>query len=97
MLRPCVYMLASRRHGTLYVGVTGDLVRRVWMHRQAGSGFSVRHRTDRLVWYRPEPDMPAAIKQEKRLKRWHRAWKIALIEATNPAWRDLYPELVDAP
>jgi putative endonuclease len=90
VLRPCVYLLASHRHGTLYVGVTGDLVRRVWMHRQARSRFSARYRTDRLVWYRSEPDMLAAIRQEKRLKRWRRAWKIALIEAANPARRDLY-------
>ena len=97
MIRPCVYILASRRHGTLYVGVTGDLIRRVWVHREHAGGFCARHRVDRLVWYQPQPDMLTAIGHEKRLKRWRRAWKIALIEAGNPEWRDLYPELTGAP
>lgn len=91
--RPCVYILASRRHGTLYVGVTGDLVRRVWVHREHPSGFCAHYRVDRLVWHEPQTDMIAAIAFEKRLKRWRRAWKIALIEKQNPDWRDLYPEL----
>jgi putative endonuclease len=91
MRRPCVYILASKRHGTPYVGVTGDLVRRMWMHRRHPSAFCARHRVDRLVWYEPQPDMNTAIRQEKRLKRWRRAWKIALIEAGNRQWRDLDP------
>ena len=93
--RPCVYILASRRHGTLYVGVTGDLLKRVWKHREHPAGFCARYRGDRLVWYEPQPDMIAAITVEKRLKRWRRAWKIALIERINPDWRDLHPEPAD--
>jgi len=94
MLRPCVYILASRKHGTLYVGVTGDLIRRVSVHKEHPAGFCREYRVDRLVWYEPQTDMIAAIRHEKRLKRWRRAWKIALIEAANPKWRDLYAELV---
>ena len=90
-------MLASRRYGVLYVGVTADLIRRVWIHRERPSGFCARHRVNRLVWYQPQSDMVAAIGHEKRLKRWHRAWKIELIEAGNPEWRDLYPALTDQP
>ncbi|GHD55495.1 endonuclease [Thalassobaculum fulvum] len=93
-LRPCVYILASKRNGTLYVGVTGDLLRRVWVHREQPSGFCARYRVDRLVWFEPHLDMAAAILRETRLKGWRRAWKIALIEQANPDWRDLYPDLV---
>jgi putative endonuclease len=92
-LRPCVYILASKRNGTLYVGVTADLRRRVWVHREQPSGFCARYRVDQLVWFEPHPDMPAAILRETRLKGWRRAWKIALIEQANPQWRDLYPDL----
>ncbi len=89
-----VYILASRPHGTLYVGVTNDLLRRVWEHRNAEvPGFTKRYRVHRLVWFEAHDSIEAAIRREKRLKRYRRAWKIALIEAMNPGWRDLYPTL----
>lgn len=88
-----VYLLASRRNGTLYCGVTNDLSRRVSEHR-AGSaeGFTRRHDVTRLVWFEAHGDIKEAILREKRIKRWNRAWKIALIEAGNPEWRDLAVE-----
>ena len=94
-IRPCVYILASRRRGTLYVGVTRDLLRRMWLHRQQRSGFCARYAVTQLVWFGPFADMTAEIEHEKRLKRWRRACKIALIEQSNPDWRDLYPGLAD--
>ena len=93
LLRPCVYILASKRDGTLYVGVTADLIRRVWVHREHPSGFCARYRVSRLVWYEPLPDMHAAIRREKRLNDWPRRYKVALIEAVNPEWGDLFPGL----
>ena len=88
-----VYMLASRRHGTLYVGVTNDLYRRVLEHRDGeGSKFTERYRVHELVWYEPFPDIEVAIAREKAIKRWCRSWKIALIEETNPQWDDLFRE-----
>ena len=92
---PCVYILASKRNGTLYIGVTSDLVRRVWEHRSGlADGFSQRHRTHLLVWFERHETMESAIARERRLKRWRRAWKLRLIEAANPAWRDLYPDIL---
>ena len=89
-----VYMLASRRHGTLYIGVTNDLVRRVHEHRShAVPGFTRRYRVERLVWFEAHDEIKAAIRREKTLKRWLRAWKVALIEQANPTWRDLYGEI----
>ena len=89
-----VYILASERNGTLYVGVTGDLVRRVWEHRQkAVPGFAATHGVVRLVWYEAHASVEQAILREKRIKRWRRQWKLELIEAANPTWRDLYDEL----
>jgi putative endonuclease len=89
--RPCVYIRASKRNGTLYVGVTGDLMRRVWEHRNAVvDGFTRRYRVHKLVYIERHETMEAAIEREKRLKRRHRAWKFALIERENPEWRDLY-------
>jgi putative endonuclease len=89
-----VYMLASRHHGTLYIGVTNDLVRRVHEHRcHAVPGFTRRYHVERLVWFEPHDDIGAAIRREKSLKRWLRAWKVALIEQTNPTWRDLFDEI----
>jgi len=89
-----VYMLASRPRGTLYTGVTGDLVRRVWEHRSgAVPGFTRRYDVRRLVWFEVFGDVTAAIQREKTLKHWLRAWKIALIERANPTWRDLYEEI----
>ena len=89
-----VYMLASRPRGTLYVGVTGDLVRRVWEHKQgAVPGFTHRYGVGRLVWFEVFDEVTAAIQREKTLKHWLRAWKITLIERANPTWRDLYDEI----
>ena len=88
-----VYILASRRNGTLYVGVTGRRVGRVSEHKQKLTpGFTSRYGVDLLVWYEPHEVIGVAIRREKRLKKWLRAWKIDLIEKTNPHWIDLYPE-----
>jgi putative endonuclease len=93
---PCVYMLASQRNGTLYIGVTGDIAGRVWLHsRGRGSKSTARYGVDRLVWYEFHQDFGFAIQREKRLKMWKRAWKINLIEATNPDWKDLFETIHD--
>jgi putative endonuclease len=90
-----VYLLASRRRGTLYVGVTSDLIRRVYQHREgAFEGFTKDHGVKQLVWFESTPSIVTAIAREKQLKNWRRAWKIALIETGNPTWRDLYPGLL---
>ena len=89
-----VYLMASRRNGTLYLGVTGDLIRRVHEHRTGGAGFTARYEVRHLVWFEPHDDITVAIQRETSLKRWKRAWKIALIERDNPAWRDLWEEIV---
>jgi putative endonuclease len=90
-----VYLLASQPHGTLYVGVTRDLVRRVHEHRsKLVEGFTARYGVDRLVWFESTESVEAAIVREKQIKRWNRAWKIALIEQANPAWQDLYESLL---
>ena len=89
-----VYILASGRHGTIYVGVTNDLIRRVYEHRtDAVPGFTRKHRVHRLVYYEVHDDIEEAILKEKRLKRWARAWKIELIEKANENWDDLWPML----
>ena len=89
-----VYILASRRLGTLYIGVTSDLARRVHDHRSdAVPGFTSRYGVKRLVWFEAYDNVRAAIQREKNLKHWVRAWKIALIERTNPAWSDLYDDI----
>ncbi len=89
-----VYMLASRIGGTIYIGVTNDLVRRVSEHREGtASRFTKTHDVTRLVWYEPHTDVNEAIKREKRLKKWPRQWKIALIEELNPDWVDFYPSI----
>lgn len=93
-----VYMLASRRNGTLYTGVTGRLIVRVSQHKQKlTEGFTSRYGVDLLVWYEPHENIEVAIRREKRIKKWLRAWKIDLIEKTNPHWLDLYPEFFAAP
>jgi putative endonuclease len=90
-----VYILASRPRGTLYVGVTNDLVRRVHEHRQGvADGFTKRYGIERLVYFETTESVDAAIRREKRLKEWQRAWKIALVEDRNPTWIDLYPSLL---
>jgi putative endonuclease len=86
-----VYILANRPYGTLYVGVTGDLVRRVWEHKEKFvEGFSKEHGLDRLVWYEVHATAYEAITREKVIKKWHRDWKVNLIQAMNPGWDDLY-------
>ncbi|RXZ32299.1 GIY-YIG nuclease family protein [Sphingomonas desiccabilis] len=90
--QPCVYILASRPLGTLYIGVTSDLVRRLHEHRSGDhAGFTSVYAVHRLVRYELCEDMPSAIGREKQLKRWHRNWKINLIESENPDWHDLAP------
>ena len=94
--QPCVYLLASDRNGTLYCGVTSDLVRRVWQHRvHAVDGFSHRYDVTRLVWFETQHTMDSAIVREKRIKKWNRAWKLRLIDDMNPAWRDLWPDIAE--
>jgi putative endonuclease len=86
-----VYLLASGKHGTLYLGVTSDLVRRIYEHgTKAVPGFTSRYRVNRLVWFECYDDPVSAITREKQIKRWRRDWKIALIEQDNPDWLDLY-------
>jgi putative endonuclease len=89
-----VYILASRIGGTLYIGVTNDLVRRVAEHRlKAVKSFTKKYEVDRLVYFEQFDDVENAIRREKRLKKWNRAWKIRLIEELNPNWDDLYPSI----
>jgi len=86
-----VYLLASGKHGTLYVGVTRDLVRRVYQHKtKATPGFTSRYEVSRLVWFESYDDPTSAITREKEIKKWRRVWKIALIENENLNWEDLY-------
>lgn len=85
-----VYMLASKKGGTIYIGVAGDLSRRVHEHRKRHTGFTARYGAIRLVWYEDHDDIRDAIQREKSLKRWRRQWKIDLIESINPEWNDLY-------
>lgn len=94
--QPAVYIMASRRNGTLYTGVTSDLVKRVYEHRNhLVKGFTKRYDVCTLVWYELHGDMFSAIAREKAIKEWKRKWKLRLIENGNPSWRDLYPEIVD--
>ncbi len=91
---PCVYILASRKNGTLYTGVTSNLLQRVWQHRHDfAMGFTNRYGVHTLVWYEQHETMMSAIAREKAIKAWKRAWKIELIEASNPEWQDLYGEI----
>ena len=95
MRRGYVYILASGKNGTLYIGVTNNLSLRVWTHKQGrASAFTKRYGVSRLVWYEEYPTVPQAIQRETSLKRWKREWKIALIEQVNPAWEDLSAGLV---
>ena len=89
-----VYMMASKRNGTIYVGVTSDLPSRAYIHREGLiEGFTRRYGVHRLVWYELLETAEPAIRREKQLKKWNRAWKIRLIEEMNPTWDDLYPTL----
>ncbi|MDY6989980.1 MAG: GIY-YIG nuclease family protein [Thermodesulfobacteriota bacterium] len=93
--QPSVYLLASKRNGALYIGVTSDLVKRIWEHKNnMVEGFSKRYNLHRLVWYESHDSMESAIIREKRLKDWKRKWKLALIESRNPDWQDLYHMIV---
>ncbi len=92
--QPCVYLLASKRNGTLYVGVTSNLPKRVWEHKSKFvKGFTEKYRVDKLVWYELHGTMESAIQREKNIKNWKRRWKLEIIEAMNPDWKDLYEEL----
>ena len=92
---PAVYILASKRNGTLYIGVTSDLVKRIWEHKNnVVEGFTKRYGIHTLVWYELHESMQSAIEREKKLKEWKRAWKMELIEASNPNWHDLYETIV---
>ena len=95
---PFVYLLASRRNGTLYVGVTSNLIARVHQHRHGLiPGFTLEHGVKLLVWFEAHPTMETAILREKRIKKWNRAWTLELIEAANPDWRDLAEDFGFAP
>ena len=95
MKHPAVYIMASRRNGTLYVGVTGDLVRRVWEHRNdAEKGFTTRYGVHLLVYFETHARIDDAIVREKQIKKWRRAWKIRLIEGMNPEWNDLLESII---
>ena len=90
-----VYILASRRNGTIYVGVTSDLVKRVYEHKNhLAKGFTDKYNVDKLVYYEQFDDIISAIAREKQLKPWKRKWKLDLIEKDNPDWRDLYDEII---
>jgi len=92
--QPAVYILASKRNGTLYTGVTSDLVRRVWEHKNdVNDGFTKQYQVHTLVYYELHNEVSSAIAREKQLKRWNRAWKIRLIEEKNPQWADLWKEV----
>jgi len=89
--QPAVYILASKRNGTLYVGVTSNLQQRTWQHRNESiAGFATKYGVHKLVYYELHSDMVSAITREKQIKKWNRAWKLELIEKQNPEWKDLW-------
>jgi len=93
--QPAVYLLANRPWGTLYIGVTSHLVQRVWQHKEGiCEGFTHRYGVTQLVYFELHASMEAAILREKQLKKWRRAWKLALIQEQNPRWRDLWEDLI---
>ena len=93
--QPAVYILASKRNGTLYIGVTSNLVKRIWEHKNnVVEGFTKRYTVHRLVWYELHESMESALTREKRLKNWKRKWKLELIETRNLKWLDLYNMIV---
>jgi putative endonuclease len=95
MKNPAVYLLANKPRGTLYIGVTASLIRRVWQHREGLTpGFTKRYGVTRLVWYELQPTMVVAIAREKAIKKWRREWKLDLIEAANPEWRDMWDDII---
>ena len=92
--QPCVYLLTNKRNGTLYTGVTSNLPRRIWEHKNKFvDGFTQKYGTDKLVWYELLETMESAIQREKNIKNWNRSWKLKTIEEMNPDWKDLYEEL----
>lgn len=93
--QPTVYILTSKRNGTLYIGVTSNLRKRVWEHKHdLVDGFTKRYQTHDLVFYELHDDISAAISREKQLKKWNRKWKLQLIEQSNPTWKDLWSEII---
>ena len=93
--QPYVYMLASQRNGTLYIGVTSNLIKRTWEHKiNVVEGFTKKYGVHTLVWYEAHETMDSAIQREKVLKKWRRKWKIGLIESFNPDWTDLYEAII---
>jgi len=93
--QPAVYILASKRNGTLYIGVTSDLIKRIWEHKNnMVEGFTKRYSVHYLVWYEVHESIESAIGREKRLKEWKRKWKLELIESSNPDWQDLYNTII---
>jgi putative endonuclease len=93
--QPAVYILANKRNGTLYIGVTSNLLKRIWQHKNnLVEGFTKLYNVHHLVWYEPHESMQSAIDREKRLKEWKRAWKLELIEKRNPDWQDLYDSIL---
>ena len=94
--QPAVYIMASRRNGTLYIGVTSDLVKRAWEHKNGiTGGFTRKYNVHKLVYYELFEDMNSAIVREKQMKKWRRAWKIELIEKTNRTWKDRWPKILE--
>ena len=92
----CVYILASKKNGTLYVGVTSDLIKRVWEHKEGlVAGFTKKYDVKKLVYYEQHSNAESAIHREKRLKEWKRQWKLDLIEKYNPSWNDLYESILE--
>ncbi len=90
-----VYIMASKRNGTLYTGVTSDLIRRVWEHKSGETeGFTSKYKVNQLVYYETHEDITEAIKREKNIQAWKRSWKLSLIEKNNPYWNDLYNFIV---
>jgi len=93
--QPAVYILASGYNGTLYIGVTSNLMQRIWQHKNdLAEGFTKKYSVHSLVYYEVHEEMLSAIRREKQLKEWNRQWKIDLIEKTNPTWKDLWRELI---
>jgi putative endonuclease len=91
----CVYILASARNGTLYIGVTSNLIQRIWQHKEGIiGGFTKQHDVKQLVWYEQHENAESAIRREKQIKKWKREWKVRLVETDNPYWNDRYSEIV---
>ena len=93
--QPAVYIMASRRNGTLYTGVTSNLIQRVWQHREGLGGFSTRYDCKLLVWFELHGTMDTAIAREKQIKAGSRSKKLGLIEAGDPLWQDMWPQIID--